>query len=203
MFGLFKNKKISQEEEAKFFKAFFKRIINEDRARNGLSHSNDDFSLMIDFVANEVINAGASGWKKSNIFSEADDLELCIMTYHVWYLFNVICSKTGIDRRQRSEFYKSAVASFFEVIEENRKAFYPSADLPSELDPERFAKDLEMLILRADKIYGPEKIWETFENTLYKCLSDLESGSKEVTGRRSLELMMTQLKERLAAYDLH
>lgn len=192
MFGFFKNKRNGQEEEAKFFKAFFKGIINEDRKKHNLEPVDGDFKLIFDFVFNEVLIASSGIWD-ANIRENASKLELVILGYHITHLMSVTCLKTGINRREREQFYTHAITKVVPLMFKNNP----------NLIADEYDREVELLILRANKIYGQEKVWETFESTFYKCLSDLESGSKEATGRRSLALMMTQLKERLAAYDLH
>ena len=82
-------------------------------------------------------------------------------------------------------------------IEEYRIATYPHVNPKNKLDPEKLFKDVKLLKLRVEKIYGPDKVSESFDENFLKCLSDLDDQSSEMVGRRSLALMMTQIHDRI------
>jgi len=99
MFGLFKKKeKLLDDEISQLMRANYRRIIKEDLRRNGLTILESDSELILDLVANILINASCVWLQTKEPGKEFTKSNVCSVFISAIYLAQASCQHFGLNK---------------------------------------------------------------------------------------------------------
>ena len=185
MFGWIKKRqeKIRAKELTMFWAANARRLLNEDRIRNGERRLDDVNQLAFNFVLNEIVNTSLVWRKNKNIRNEASLFELSIIYYSSCKYSLIVLNNLGASFDESKNIATNIGNEILKI------AFCNSINMDEK------SEDLirGSLIIKdcLASIYGDEKVTEKFDYVFKLSLSCL-GDNKDYLGREQLHIIFQE-----------